>query len=133
MKKLIFKSVVLLLFPIVFHSCVSSTDDDLKEGDIRSEYVGAWDWNDSSSKKDFLSVSISIDKGSDDMIVIDNFHGIGPVYAKVYGDGLRTIIIEPSLLEGLPIKGDGGSNYGYSEITIEYEFDGSSFSAELTK
>lgn len=124
-----FRLFALIIFSVILSSCEIDTELE----DTRVEYVGEWDYNDEMlvMKKDYTSVSISIDVNSEDGIIISNFANLHEdLHCRVEGNYVE---INQSTLGGLSISGSGVSNYRVDEIEFLFTLDGDDFRAIMTK
>lgn len=118
-------------FLIVLGMSSCAVDSNNLDEDVASLYVGEWSYFDKQLYKD--ASSVTIERISNDEIKIFGFHNLGSgVYTKfrVSENDLKII---STVIDGLPIEGEGYSNYSYDEITILYSVDGDDFEAKMSK
>ena len=118
-------------FLIVLGMSSCAVDSNNLDEDVASLYVGEWSYFDKQLYKD--ASSVTIERIGNDEIKILGFHNLGSgVYTKfrVIENDLKII---STVIDGLPIEGEGYSNYSYDEITILYSVDGDDFEAKMSK
>lgn len=124
---------VLVIMSIVFSFSSCSVEEKDLDGDIAQKYLGSWSYFDERLGKDASAVEIERVGDKLNEIYIRNFHNFGLGSKTKFKLSNHDLLIISIKLEGLAIKGKGSSNYSFDKIEVNYEIDGDSFRAEMTK